>query len=284
MSISGKTIRLNRIFNPKDGKAVCVAADHGFMSGPTENVIKLRGIVEKVVRGGADGILLSPGQAVRLGDLLRGRNAPALLLRADWMTGARLGGLRDKDMKFLPVKELKRTTVAKVSDVLRLGASAVTIYFFFGYDDEFESQNLESCAIFARECSRQGLPCIIEPIIIGGLVTGANRLELQKIAARMAVEIGADVLKIQYTFGDRDFFREVAKAAGVPLLILGGTKSDDERVALEMVVEALESGASGVVFGRNVTKAKDPEDMVKKIRAIVHEGKTVEELIKLEKR
>ncbi|MBI2914659.1 MAG: fructose-bisphosphate aldolase, partial [Firmicutes bacterium] len=59
----GKEERLKRIFDARDGRAVCVAADHGWMSDLTFNVVKLRDIVQAVRRGGADAILMSMGQA-----------------------------------------------------------------------------------------------------------------------------------------------------------------------------------------------------------------------------
>ena len=89
---SGLQARMDRLFNRHgDGRAVCVAADHGYMSDVTANVINLRPITEAVIRGGVDGILLSPGQAMRLAPLFQGRDGPALIVRADWMNMPRLG-------------------------------------------------------------------------------------------------------------------------------------------------------------------------------------------------
>ena len=91
-SSPGKTARMNRLFNPKDGKAVCVAADHGWMSDATENVMNLKKILEQVVAGGADGVLMSFGTALRIGYLFQGKDKPAIIIRADWMNLPRLGG------------------------------------------------------------------------------------------------------------------------------------------------------------------------------------------------
>ena len=84
--------RIARLFGRRgDGRAVCVAADHGYMSDVTPNVVELRSIAASVIRGGVDGILLSPGQAMRLAPLFQGRDGPALIVRADWMNSPRLG-------------------------------------------------------------------------------------------------------------------------------------------------------------------------------------------------
>lgn len=277
MSLSpGKIARLNRLFNPKDGKAVCVAADHGWMSDPTPNVVELENILQKVVAGGADGILLSYGTALRMGHHLRGKNSPALLIRADWMNMPRLGGSNVSNI--LPVVNFRKKATSMAKDALQVGASAITIYYFIGYSDAFEAMNMEQAAIFARECRQIGLPLIIEPMAVGGMVTGVNIAEILIASGRLAVEIGADALKIPYT-GDVNTFKLLVDQARVPVLVLGGAKSDVPRDALELVEEALRAGASGTVFGRNVTKAKDPRKMVADLCALVHDGKTVAEIL-----
>jgi Fe-S-cluster-containing hydrogenase component 2 len=108
-------------------------------------------------------------------------------------------------------------------------------------------------------------------------VTGVNVAEILIASARIAAEIGADALKIPYT-GDVMTFKQLVDQAKVPVLVLGGAKSDVPRDALELVDEALRAGASGTVFGRNVTKAKDPKKMVQDLCALVHGIKTIDEI------
>ena len=277
---SGKTIRLNRLFNPKDGRAVCVAADHGWMSDPTPNVLELRRILGQVVLGGADGVLVSFGTALRMSEFFEGRNAPALLIRADWMNMPRLGGSNVSNI--LPAVNFKKKATSCAKDALLVGASAITIYYFIGYSDEFEAVNIDQAAVFARECRKVGLPLIIEPMAVGAPVTGVNVTEILIASARIAAEIGADALKIPYT-NDVKSFKKLVDESGVPVLVLGGAKSDDPRDALELADEALRAGASGTVFGRNVTKAKDPRKMVADICALVHERKSVDEILGISK-
>jgi len=273
---TGKTIRLNRLFNPKDGRAVCVAADHGWMSDPTPNVLELRRILGQVVRGGADGVLVSFGTALHMSEFLEGKSAPALLIRADWMNMPRLGGSNVSNI--LPAVNFKKKATSCAKDALLVGATAITIYYFIGYSDEFEAINIEQAAFFAKECRKVGLPLIIEPMAVGAPVTGVNVTEILIASARIATEIGADALKIPYT-NDVKSFKKLVDEAGVPVLVLGGAKSDDPRDALELADEALRAGASGTVFGRNVTKAKDPAKMVADICALVHEGRSIDDIL-----
>ena len=276
--ITGKQARMDRLFNRHgDGCAVCVAADHGYMSDVTSNVINLRPITEAVIHGGVDGILVSPGQAKRLAPLFQGRDGPALILRADWMNSPRLGTTNVANST--PQRMLIHKKIVTAEQALALGASAITIYLFLGYNDDMEANGIEVCARFVQECSQVGLPCIIEPLAYGGQVTGSNTVELLTLGARMAVEIGADALKIPYT-GDVESFRHLCEVADVPVLVLGGARSDYERDALELFAEALEAGGKGCLLGRNVTKSPDPERMLEQLTGIAHKGWTVDEALR----
>lgn len=271
---NGLQARMDRLFNRHgDGRAVCVAADHGYMSDVTANVLKVRPITEAIIRGGVDGILLSPGQAMRLAPLFQGRDGPALIVRADWMNMPRLG--TSNIANAVPQRLLYHQKVITAEQALALGASAITIYLFLGYSDRVETAGIEINARFVQECRRAGLPCIIEPLAYGGQVTGATVVDILTLGARMAVEIGADALKIPYT-GDVDTFRHLCRVSGVPVLVLGGARSDRERDALELYAEAQEAGAAGCLMGRNVTRSPDPQRMIEQLTGIAHRGWSVD--------
>jgi class I fructose-bisphosphate aldolase len=278
MMHEGLDARMARLFNRRgDGRAVCVAADHGYMSDVTPNVVKMRPIVESVVKGGVDGILMSPGQAMRLAHLFKGREGPALVVRADWMNAARLGS--SNVMNAVPQRRLVNQKVLTAEQALALGATAITIYLFVGYDDEVEAEGIETCSRFASECRKVGLPCIMEPLAVGGHVTGANIVELLTLGARICVELGADALKIPYT-GDVESFAQLCRVSQVPVLVLGGARSDNERDALELFAEGLEAGCRGCLMGRNVTKSPDPERLIRQLCLVAHEGYSVDDALR----
>jgi class I fructose-bisphosphate aldolase len=277
---AGLEARMDRLFNRHaDGRAVCVAADHGYMSDVTSNVVEIRPIVEKVIRGGVDGILLSPGQAMRLGGFFQGREGPALILRADWMNMPRLG--TSNVTNAVPQRTLRHQKIITAEQAIGLGATAITIYLFLGTSDQIEQTGIEVCARFAEECRQVGLPCIMEPLAYGGQVTGTNSVEILTLGARICVEIGADALKIPYT-GDVESFKRLVDASEVPVLVLGGARSDYERDALELFSEGLEAGGNGCLMGRNVTKSPDPERLVSQLCGIAHYGWTVDRALRTE--
>ncbi len=277
----GLSSRLDRLFNRYgDGRAVCVAADHGYMSDVTPTVIKLHATTEAVIRGGVDAILLSPGQAIRLAPLFQGKDGPALIVRADWMNMPRLGSSNVTNA--VPQRHLFHQKVLTAEQALSLGATAITIYLFLGYDDEIEARGIESCASFASECRKAGLPCIMEPLAVGGHVTGANIVDILTLGARICVELGADALKIPYT-GDVDTFARLVSVSQVPVLVLGGARSDNERDALELFAEGLEAGCNGCLMGRNVTKSPDPERLIRQLCQVAHLGYNVDDALRGQK-
>ena len=68
--------------------------------------------------------------------------------------------------------------------------------------------------------------------------------------------------------------------AQVPTLVLGGARSDYERDALELYMEAQEAGASGCLMGRNVTKSPDPAHMIETADRHRPRGWTVDDALR----
>jgi ferredoxin len=169
--------------------------------------------------------------------------------------------------------------VLNAEQALALGATAITIYLFLGYDDEIEATGVRNAAKFVSECHKVGLPCIMEPLAFGPHATGATTVEILTLGARMCVELGADALKIPYT-GDVESFAHLARISQVPVLVLGGARSDNERDALELFAEGLEAGCQGCLMGRNVTKSPDPEKLIRQMVQVAHEGYSVDDALR----
>jgi fructose-bisphosphate aldolase/2-amino-3,7-dideoxy-D-threo-hept-6-ulosonate synthase len=101
-----------------------------------------------------------------------------------------------------------------------------------------------------------------------------------KLAARVGAELGADIVKTNYT-GEVDTFKEVTAGCPVPVVVAGGPKMDTERELLQMVRDSIDAGGRGVAIGRNIFQAKDPTGLVRKIARVVHEGYDVDEAMRL---
>lgn len=110
--------------------------------------------------------------------------------------------------------------------------------------------------------------------------TGELTYELSQIkeAVRMAAEFGADFVKTNYT-GSSKTFSDVVSGQ-IPIVILGGSRMDDDESVLENVKGAIDAGAAGVAFGRNIFQHRNPTAMTRAIASIIHGNAGVEEAMK----
>ncbi len=270
---TGKMIRLGRVLNPKNHRAAVVAFDHGLHLGPIPGIMEPGQTLETLAEAGADAFLVGPGIARRFASVFVGRGAPGLVLRIDWTN-------RWRDASALGSEEGRGSLIASVEDAARLGADAVLVYLFIGYDDPaVEAKQVESVAIVTQACETMGIGCIIEPMA-RGLRVGEDiyKAEYISMGARIACEIGADVLKTDYS-GNAQTFQQVVHASFRPILIAGGPKTETLREALEMVAGALEAGASGMFIGRNVFQSANPGRMMRVLRSLIHDDLSVDQAI-----
>ncbi|MHA1131508.1 MAG: fructose-bisphosphate aldolase, partial [Candidatus Helarchaeota archaeon] len=99
-------------------------------------------------------------------------------------------------------------------------------------------------------------------------------------AARAGAELGADIVKTNYT-GSYETFKSVVEGCPVPIVIAGGPKTETDRAFLQTVSDAMKAGAIGVAAGRNVFQHKDPTRVVSAISKIVKENASVDDALQL---
>jgi len=267
---TGKKIRLGRILHPSDQRAAVVAFDHGLHIGMTPGVEQPGEMLETLAEAGADAFLVSPGIAHTYTSVFTGRGAPGLILRVDWSNC-----WRSRDA--LGFAEGRTRMIAAVEDAARLGADAVLAYMFLGYEEpDAEVEQVETVAHMIQACDTLGMGCIVEPMARGKQADhDIFRPEYIALGVRIACELGADLLKTDYS-GSAETFRQVTRAAFRPILIAGGPKTDTLRGPLEMVRGALDAGASGMFIGRNVFQTPNPGKMMRVLRSVIHENLDVE--------
>lgn len=79
---------------------------------------------------------------------------------------------------------------------------------------------------------------------------------------RQAVELGADILKVDPTDDLNEYPNVIQAALGRPLLLRGGGKISEEEM-FRRCISVLNSGARGLVFGRNIIQHKNPAGMTR---------------------
>ena len=247
--------RMHRIFKP-DGRTLIVAMDHvGFMNKPLPGLIRANETVRQCVLHGADAIMTTVGTAQ-----------------------ACLDDMGDTGL-ILTIPSFERPAIDLAVDrALRMGADAIKVLVYpFRNNPE---PGLINLTWLGAECAAWGMPLLAEPIP-GGWEAGPDMRTPEVLAAgaRVCAEAGVDFVKT-FATNDPTEFRLVADNCPVPVVVLGGAKTDDVRDLLESVQAAVSHGAAGVAIGRNIWGHPQPDRIVSALAAILHENASVDEAMK----
>ena len=216
-------------------------------------------IIRECASAGADAFLATAGLAEKFAPEFLGKG---IILRID-------GGV-----SFMVKEQKPMRTVIDPEDALALGADAIITMSYPG--SVFESESLAAAAINIRKAHRWGLPVVVEALP-RGFEGGDDSRTPQSImfACRHAAEMGADIIKTEYT-GSIETMKELVESVYAPVVILGGSKKVPERELLQEIRDALDAGAAGVAIGRNIWGRENPARCAAAIAKLIHENSSVE--------
>jgi len=255
----GKNRRLKRVFR-EDNRTVVVPIDHGVSIGPVKGIENMQLCVTRLIKGGADAFVLHKGIAKRV-DV----ESAGLIVHLSAISN-------------LTPNCQNKVQVCTVQEAVRLGADAVSVHINVGAQDEHAM--LTILGRVADECDLYGIPLLAMMYPRGPKIQNEHDATAVAHAARIGAELGADIIKTNYT-GNIETFKQVVEGCPVPIIIAGGPKAETAQEVLQMVNDSLKAGAAGLSIGRNVFQHKNPTLMVKALAAIVHDGATVEKALKL---
>lgn len=244
--------RMSKIIRPEDNRCVMLAVDHGYFLGPTER-LEVPSNTIKPLLPYADSLMLTRGI---LRTSVNPNNGIPIVLRVSG--GSSIVG---EDLS-------NETITTSVEEAIRLNASCLAISIFVG--SKYEYQTLSNLAKLVNQGERYGIPVLAVTAVGKEMARDARYLSL---ACRIAAELGAHIVKTYYC----ENFEKVIEGCPVPVIIAGGKKLPQEADALELAYNAVQHGAAGVDMGRNIWQSDYPVEMIKAVRAIVHENLNVNE-------
>lgn len=263
MNEVGKRIRMDRIMDRNTGRTVIIPMDHGVSNGPIEGLADMKKTINSVAEGGANAVVLHKG-IIQSGYRGSGKDIGLIM----HMSASTALGPDPND----------KVGVATVEEGIRLGADAVSVHINVG--SKTEPRQLSYLGYVARVCDEWGMPLLAMMYPRGEKVKNEYDVEWVKHAARVGAELGADVVKTNYT-GSVDSFKEVVRGCPGPVVMAGGPKTETDEEFCRMVYEAMQAGAAGVSTGRNVFQHKNPSSMVRTLSGIVHEGLDYREALEM---
>src|SRR5215216_1193884 len=242
----GMKHRLSHTFNPKTGRTVMLAFDHGYFQGPTTGLERIDLSIVPLLPM-CDALFCTRGI---LRAVIPAHSTKPMVLRAS-------GGPSI-------LKELSDEQIAMdMEDALRLNAAGVGIQVFVG--GEFETRSIHNMTRLVDAGLRYGIPVMGITAVGKDMVRDAQYFRL---ACRIIAELGAQYVKTYYV---AEGFETVTASCPVPIVTAGGKKLA-ELEALTMAYNAVQQGAAGVDMGRNIFQSDAPKAMIAAVHAVVHKN------------
>jgi class I fructose-bisphosphate aldolase len=251
-----KSAHLGKIV--RNGRVLILAMDQGMEHGPSdfnERNINPEYVCGVAARGGFSGFAIQKGIAKHYKECYLGK--VPLVLKLNGRTN------------IVPKDEIYSPPVSSVKEAAALGADAVGYTIYVG--SPREADMFRDFGRIAEEADDYGLPCVVWAYPRGKHVKDEKSVESVSYAARVALELGADIVKVNYT-GSVDGFGKVVAAAGrCKVISAGGSKQSDEEF-LAKVREVIAAGGAGMAVGRNVWQHEDPMKIAEEIKKIVYKS------------
>lgn len=260
----GKKTRLRKLMyqhGPGNGTLMLLPIDQGLEHGPIDFISNPPALdpefqLKLALEGGFSGIVFHIGLATKYMSSYAGK--VPLVLKINGKTNI------PSDAQSFSALD------ATVEDAVRLGADAIGYTLYVGsprQDDDFAQFNR-----VRQDAERYGMPIIIWAYPRGEAVKtkgGNDSLYAVDYAARVALELGADIVKLniptyekisadqpkpynEMNLGYAGSVAKVVQSAGRALVLFsGGSKVGDDDL-LTKARMAMENGATGLIFGRNL--------------------------------
>lgn len=251
----GMKNRLARTFNPRTGRTVMLAVDHGYIQGPTTGLERIDlSIVPLLAQ--CDALFCTRGI---LRSVIPADCAKPTVLRASG--GASI------------LRDLSNERIAMdMEDAVRLNAAGVGVQVYIGA--EFETETVHNMTRLVDAGLKAGIP------VMGITAVGKDMkrdAQYFRLACRIVAELGAQYVKTYYV---EDGFETVTASCPVPIVMAGGKKLP-ELDALTMAYNAVQQGAAGVDMGRNIFQSEAPKAMLAAVNAVVHDNMRPKEALDL---
>ena len=260
----GKQYRIDRIIDPKSGKTVIVPIDDSLIYGPFGGLDNIPNKLKQIVTGKPNAVLAFLGVFRNNSVLFKG-----------------ISGIMNVTASTINSSHTRKVLIGNVKQAVQMGMDAVAVHL--NLTSKYESEMIQNMGVISRECEEYGMPMmtIVYPRKeINGTDENYEEMKIKNRkkytnlvahACRVSVDLGADIVKTQFT-GDVETFKKIVEAClPVPVVIAGGPLIEPIKI-FQNAYDAVTAGGSGISFGRNVFGRADSTTFIKALRQIVHNG------------
>jgi len=266
----GKAEFLSRIFCSQERRALLIALDDSSISGPENNLRDMERAVTEAVDGGANAVLGFVGLFKRYSAQLHG-----------------LPGFMNITLSTAGPEHLHKVLVGTVEQAKRLNLG-VSVHLNITAPTEPQMlQILGQTAVACDQLDVALLAHVYPRRFLNGKedhyqdlkrVDSEAYAQLVRHGARIAADLGADIVKVPFTGSAETFATVTESTYGLPVLMAAGPKIPLPDI-LEQADLAMASGAKGVAMGRNFFQRDKARQTVQAFRAVVHDRLTAEQAL-----
>lgn len=257
----GKSVRLNRLINPKSGRILVITVDHSIARGVLPGLEDICGTLAKIVAGGPDAVTMHKGIAEKCFEPYAGRTSLIL-----------------KCTSFSPYQPTYDTWVTDVEEAVRFGADAASVGVIIG--GEHQPEQLRTLGLISKQCALWGMPLVAHIYPRGEMVDDKYSWKNVGYAVRAGAELGVDIVKTSYT-GSPETFAKVVAQSPAKVVVAGGEVGETIEDYLRMTRDICDAGAAGVTYGRFVWQSPNPTAVIRALRAIIHDDLSAEAAIEI---
>lgn len=200
-----KKIRLRRLLGCNSNhKLIIIPLDHGMTMGPINGINDIRNTITKISHTPVNAVVLHKGIISSCADLLCQNKNLYIITHLNASIG------------FSPNSD-KKVMVSSVEEAVMMGADAVSIHINLGNDYDYHM--IKDFGAVAGECQKWGMP-LLAMIYARGNGIDEFDAELNMVGARVAMEMGADIVKINY-INNKEKFEKLVDSVSIPVIVAG---------------------------------------------------------------
>ena len=266
-----KEKRMQNIFNSETGRTLMASIDHGLYMGAIKGIEYPLEVIKEFIECDLDGILLSLGLNKISTEIFKQKKYFSKILTLDYILLSKIPGI---------VEEIfANCAFFSVEQAVHWGFDAVKVLLAWGTDRETQIQSIQYIAKIAQACDKLQMPLMIKPFLDNKNIPKEKRKDPKVIidASRIAVEMGADIIKIPYT-GDKDSFAKIVDHSYVPVVIYGVPDMGTIKDLLQATKDSIDVGGKGIVFGMDVWQNNNRKKIIHALRDIIHKNKGIDEV------
>jgi len=248
-------INLSKI--TRNGKAFYLAYDQGMELSPSvfdDESVDPQKILEIAIDGNFTGVIFQKGIAEKYYSNTEFVQKVPLILKLNGKTN--LVNPRDP---YSP-------QICSVEEAISIGASAVGYTVYVG--SSHESQMFSEFSKIEQEAHSKDIPLIGWMYLKGPGTLGKEVGELTAYAARLGLEMGADIIKIKYP-GSEESLRWAVESAGKTKVVVSGGIKANEKEFLNEAQTVIDAGCIGMAVGRNIWQAENPTRIANELKDII---------------